>query len=320
MSIKTTQAPGKADHLEGAPENQAETWYRGMKRIRVFEETVLENFPRGIFFGTTHTYIGQEANAVGILSQLTPPDVVFSNHRCHGHFLAYGGSMHALFAELMGRATGVCGGRGGSQHLHWRNFYSNGIQGGIVPTATGMALAEKFRQTGAATVVFLGDGTLGEGVVYEALNMASLWQAPILFVLENNRIAQTTPINLAVAGSLTGRFSAFNIPVIELDSSDVQEIHPVAQTLLGEIRHGNGPQALVLHTCRFGPHSKGDDTRRSEELEQLRRTRDPVLIHAPRLDPERRAAIDAEVAQEVAGAFTRALADPYPNPLDEART
>src|SRR3989304_4386169 len=116
--------------------------YRSLYLIRTFEETVLENFPRGIFFGTTHTYLGQEADAVGVLSHLQPGDVVFSNHRCHGHYLAYGGDPRALFAELMGKATGVCGGRGGSQHIHWKDFYSNGVLGGTLPLATGMALAE----------------------------------------------------------------------------------------------------------------------------------------------------------------------------------
>src|SRR5512139_1277806 len=170
--------------------------YERLYTIRRFEETLLENFPRGVFFGTTHTSLGQEADAVGVLSHLRQEDVVFSNHRGHGHFLAAGGDPYALFAELMGKATGVCGGRGGSQHLHWENFYSNGILGGTVPQAVGMALAEKLKGSHSITVVFLGDGTLGEGVVYEALNMAALWNAPILFALENNGIAQTTPIEL----------------------------------------------------------------------------------------------------------------------------
>ncbi len=169
--------------------------YRSMVRIRRFEETVLAEFSHGAFYGTTHTSLGQEADAVGVLDSLQAGDVVFSNHRCHGHFLAYGGDMRALFAELMGKASGVCGGRGGSQHLHWRNFYSNGILGGTLPIATGAALAEKRLGSGVATVVFLGDGALGEGVVYESLNFASLWGAPVLFVLEDNHWAQTTPIS-----------------------------------------------------------------------------------------------------------------------------
>ena len=171
------------------------TLYRSLYLIRRFEETVLEEFPRGSFYGTTHTYIGQEADAVGVLNHIQADDIVVSNHRCHGHFLAYGGDIRALFAELMGKTTGVCGGRGGSQHLHWKNFYTNGILGGTVPIATGMALAEKFKESQAITINFLGDGAFGEGVVYESLNMASLWKAPILYVIENNSIAQSTPID-----------------------------------------------------------------------------------------------------------------------------
>lgn len=297
-----------------AIQSSNEDMYRRLYRIRCFEETVLENFPRGVFFGTTHTYLGQEANAVGVLTPLRPEDIVFSSHRCHGHFIARGGSLRGLFAELMGRATGVCGGRGGSQHLQWENFYSNGVQGGIAPVAAGMALAEKERQSGAVTVAFLGDGTLGEGVVYEAFNLAALWKLPILFVVENNRIAQTTPIELALAGSISGRFQAFGIPVEELDTSDVLEILPAAEKILAQVREGLGPQALILHTCRFGPHSKGDDTRPPAELSRMRAERDPLRIHAARLVQECRAGIEAEVASEVSQAFVQALADPFPTP------
>jgi TPP-dependent pyruvate/acetoin dehydrogenase alpha subunit len=284
--------------------------YRQLYRIRRFEQTVLENFPRGVFFGTTHTYLGQEANAVGVLSCLASPDVVFSNHRCHGHFIAYGGELRALFAELMGKASGVCGGRGGSQHLHWRNFYSNGVQGGIVPTAVGMALAEKRKGSGAATVVFLGDGTLGEGVIYEAFNLASLWGAPVLFVLEDNQIAQTTPASLAVAGEMAARFRAFAIPALELDSSDVAEIRPQAASLVSQVRQHSRPLALILHTCRFGPHSKGDDTRPPEAVARLQRERDPLTIQAARLPEAICRAVEGEVAAEVQAAFAQALADP----------
>ncbi len=286
--------------------------YRQLYRIRRFEETVLDNFPRGVFYGTTHTYLGQEANAVGVLSHLKEGDIVFSNHRCHGHFLVYGGNMRALFAELMGKSTGVCAGRGGSQHLQWQDFYSNGVQGGILPIATGMALAEKRKESEARVVAFLGDGTLGQGAVYESLNMASLWKAPILFVVENNLIAQTTSIELALAGSIPARFSAFDIPVVELDSSDVQEVSVQAKKLLAEIRLQGGPRALVLHTLRFGPHSKGDDTRDPELVAAFKRDRDPLAIHAPRLDPETRADLEAEIDLEVKSAFEQALNDEYP--------
>jgi TPP-dependent pyruvate/acetoin dehydrogenase alpha subunit len=286
--------------------------YQEMFRIRRFEETVLKNFPRGVFFGTTHTCLGQEANAVGVLINLHPTDIVFSNHRCHGHFLAYGGDMRALFAELMGRATGVCGGRGGSQHLHWKNFYSNGVQGGIVPVATGMAIAEKLRHTKAITLAFLGDGTLGQGVVYESLNLAALWGAPILYVVENNHIAQTTPIELGLAGSLTARFQAFGIPVKALDTSDVLEIELAANELIQTLRSDLQPQALVLNTYRFGPHSKGDDMRLPEEVHFMRQTRDPLTIHAARLSPADRQTIEAQVNATISYAFQQAMDDPFP--------
>jgi TPP-dependent pyruvate/acetoin dehydrogenase alpha subunit len=286
--------------------------YRQLYRIRRFEETVLDAFPKGAFYGTTHTYLGQEANAVGVLSDLNEGDIVFSNHRCHGHFIAYGGDLRALFAELMGKSTGVCGGLGGSQHLHWKNFYSNGVLGSTAPIAVGTALAEKSKDSPAIAVLFLGDGALGEGVVYESLNIASLWRAPILFVIENNHIAQTTPIELALAGDIPGRFAAFDIPVRELDSSDVQDIAAAADDELDALRSEPGPRALVLHTARFGPHSKGDDTRDAAYVAQLRAERDPLAIQTARLPAKERQAIESEVNDLVAAAYTQAAADPLP--------
>ena len=287
--------------------------YRSMFRIRRFEETVLNEFSSGHFYGTTHTYLGQEANAVGVLSDIESGDIVVSNHRSHGHFLAYGGDMRELFAELMGKPSGVCGGRGGSQHLHWNNFYSNGVLGGTAPIATGMALAERFKDTNSITISFLGDGALGEGILYESFNMASLWNAPILFVLENNRIAQTTPIELNLAGNIVDRFSAFNIPSQELDTSDVLIIQNKSHQALSTIRETRKPQALILNTYRFGPHSKGDDTRPEEELTKIRETRDPLLLHAERLNAVEKDLIENEVNLEVSVAFKQALSDPEPS-------
>jgi len=286
--------------------------YQLMCRIRFFETLVLEKFPTGVFVGTTHTCLGQEANAVGVIANLQAEDIVFSNHRGHGHFLAYGGDPRALFAELMGKQGGVCGGRGGSQHLHWKNFYSNGVQGGIVPVASGMALAEKLKQSGAIAVAFLGDGTLGEGVIYEAFNMASKWRIPILYVVENNRIAQTTPIELSLAGSISARFQAFEIPCEELDTSDVVEIYETAKKWVAQIRQTQAPGALILHTYRFGPHSKGDDTRPADEIAFMRENRDPLKIHARRLAPDERQAIEAEEWELIEQAFRLASEDEYP--------
>ena len=284
--------------------------YEQMLTIREFETVLLDKFSTGVFPGTTHTSLGQEANAVGVLNNAAEKDVVVSNHRCHGHFLAYGGDPQALFAELMGKPSGVCGGVGGSQHLHWHNFYSNGIQGGTVAMATGMALAEKQADSGAIVFDFLGDGTMGEGLVYECLNMASLWSLPILYIVENNHIAQTTPDAVAIAGTIPDRFTAFGIPVTHLDSYDVVEIQDAAQKLVREVRRESAPRALVIETTRLGTHSKGDDTRSKEELNVLWTLRDPVEFHGLFLDEQDRWEIQKKVMAKVETAFEAALAMP----------
>lgn len=282
-----------------------------MLLIRRFEERALAEFSTGKLFGTTHAYIGQEADAAGIFSVSDPGDIVFSSHRCHGHFIAYGGDPYRLAAELMGKASGLVAGRGGSQHIHWRNFYSNGIQGGIVPLATGSAYAEKLQKTGKIAMVFIGDGTLGEGALYESLNIASLWQVPVLFVLENNRYAQTTPFELGVSGSLPGRFAAFHIKSWELESTDVLEIRLRAAEALQYVRGQGLPAALILHTYRFAAHSKGDDVRDRAEIARARE-KDPLLVQGARLGEDEKARAEAEVAACIDDAFTRAGADPFP--------
>jgi TPP-dependent pyruvate/acetoin dehydrogenase alpha subunit len=282
-----------------------------MLLIRRFEEHLLVEFGAGKLTGTTHVCIGQEADAVGVVSVIDPDDVIFSSHRCHGHFLAYGGEPYRLAAELMGKSTGLVGGRGGSQHIQWHNFYSNGIQGGIVPIAAGMALAEKARQTGKIALAFIGDGTLGEGVLYESLNLASLWKLPLFVVLENNHYAQTTPVEFNLAGSMAGRFSAFGIPVWERESSDVLEIRSIAAETVDFIRSNGSPGCLILHTYRFAAHSKGDDTRLPDELERIR-AYDPLLIHGTRLTTDERSSAEIEVKAIIDDAFKRADSDPFP--------
>jgi TPP-dependent pyruvate/acetoin dehydrogenase alpha subunit len=253
-------------------------FYERLYLIRRFEETVLELYYSGSLSGTTHTYIGQEANAVGILDYLDPKvDNVLSNHRNHGHYLAFSDDVDGLLCEIMGKEGGVCGGKGGSQHIHNGRFISNGIQGGIVPIAAGMALAEKTSGTEAVTVVFLGDGTLGQGVVYETLNIAALWSLPILFVVENNRYAQTTPIDQGVAGCMVKRAEAFGIASERLDSTDILDIHQIAGKAISSIRNTGKPFWLVLDTYRLAPHSKGDDFRSEVELESYRKY-DPLNI------------------------------------------
>ena len=287
------------------------TIYRMMLLIRRFEERLLAEFTTGKLIGTTHTYIGQEADAVGIFSVTEQEDVVFSSHRCHGHFLAYGGEPYRLAAELMGKVSGLVGGRGGSQHIHWRNFYSNGIQGGIVPVAVGMALAEKVRCTGKIALVFIGDGTLGEGALYESLNIAALWKLPILFVLEDNRYAQTTPVEKGVAGSMPGRFASFGIPTWERETSDVLDIKSAAEETVRAVRSGSGPAGLILHTYRFSAHSKGDDPRSPEEHARIRHF-DPLMVHGARLTSEECTKAETEVSTIINDAFIRAEADPFP--------
>jgi TPP-dependent pyruvate/acetoin dehydrogenase alpha subunit len=281
--------------------------YEKLITIRQFETLLIDKFPTGIFPGTTHTSLGQEANAVGVIHHLDTEDIVVSNHRGHGHFLAYGGDPQALFAELMGQPGGVSAGIGGSQHLHWGNFYSSGIQGGTLAMAAGMALAEKRKDSPAIIVDFMGDGTLGEGIVYECLNMISLWQLPMLIVLENNHIAQTTPSDLVIAGDVVKRFEAFDLLTSHIDSSDVLEILPLAGELISQVRSARRPRVLVIDTARLGTHSKGDDTRLPEVLEELWRTRDPIAIQGERLTAGERHAIDNRVAQRIESAFLAAM-------------
>ena len=290
------------------------SFYEQMFFIRRFEETLLDLFSQGKLVGTTHTYIGQEANAVGVIGHLDPErDVVFSNHRCHGHYLAFTDDAFGLLSEVMGKATGTCGGKGGSQHLHRGNFYSNGVLGSIVPVATGIALAEKRKGTGAISTVFLGDGTLGEGVTYESLNIASLWNLPVLFVVEDNGYAQSTPVALELAGSMRARGEAFGVTTEELDTTDVAEIHDAAGRAVARIRETGAPFFLVLHTYRFSPHSKGDDNRDQAEIAD-RRERDPLTVAGARLDDSERGEIEAACEARLAGTVAAAELAPAAEP------
>jgi TPP-dependent pyruvate/acetoin dehydrogenase alpha subunit len=283
--------------------------YERMALIRAFEERVLALFGQGELTGTTHTSLGQEAVAVGVLSQVTRDDVVFSNHRCHGHYLALFDEPDGLMSELMGRATGLCGGVGGSQHLQRENFYTNGVQGGIVPCAAGMALAEKFKKSGKIAVVFIGDGTLGEGVVYETLNLASLWNLPLLFVVEANGFAQSTPTALQLAGGFTQRAEAFGVRAAEGDGNDLAAVMALARDAVAAVRKESRPAWLVLHTYRLGPHSKGDDNRSATELEQGR-ARDPLPQVRAQLADKIAAEIESRVRQRVNAAVRWAKNSP----------
>ena len=251
--------------------------YRQMYTIRRTEETLLDLFSQGLLFGTVHTCIGQEVCAVGVIHALDKEkDVIWSNHRGHGHYIAYSDDVEGLVAEIMGKITGVCRGVGGSQHLHRNNFYTNGILGGTVACAVGSALAEKEKKSNAITLVFLGDGAMGEGIIYESLNMASLWKLPILFVLEHNQYAQSTPSSLEHAGELSQRAGAFNIKSSEMKADSVLSVHQKAQEVVSIVRKQQIPHFLTLHTYRFAPHSKGDDNRSPQEIDFYKHS-DPLM-------------------------------------------
>ncbi len=267
--------------------------------IRHTETALLELFSKGKVRGTVHTCLGQEACAVGVVSALNRDiDIIFSNHRGHGHYLAYCQDVKGLVAEILGLPSGVCQGLGGSQHLQFKNFYTNGIQGAGVPITVGMALAEKFKSSQAIAVTFIGDGTFGEGAIYEAFNLAALWRAPVMFVVEYNHYAQSTPSQMQHAGDLRTRVDSFGIPVTVVDGMDVGKVKAAAEAVSASIRAGLGPALLFLETYRLGPHSKGDDHRAQSEIDHYRQ-RDPIALCQQLLDPTEFARIDHDAAQSV---------------------
>jgi len=239
-------------------------FYEKMLLIRFFEERVLKLFELGKLAGTTHTYIGQEANAVGIISNLLPADIIYSNHRNHGHFIAFTNDLLGLLCEIMGKERGVSRGRGGSQHVHAENFYANGVQGGIVPCAAGIAFAEKLLRKNSVTTVFLGDGTLGQGVVYETLNIAAKWNLPILFVVENNLYAQSTHIEQTLSGNIADRAAAFGIPLVYVggfENLDAEFSHHIKDlNLLAWDNHYKSKdlfRKIRDYNCHFSIRKKG---------------------------------------------------------------
>ncbi len=295
------------DILHETTADRTAATYLKLNMIRQFESRLLDLFSAGELTGTTHTCIGQEANAVALMDALDREiDTIWSNHRCHGHFLAYCGDAYRLFAEILGRTSGVCSGRGGSQHLAYRNFFSSGIQGGLVPLAVGTALADKDK--GAITTVFLGDGTMGQGYVYEALNLAALWDCPILFVVEDNGIAQTTPRTLGVSGEVGRRADPFGIESRTIRSVDVDELSEAADAAVNYVRSEMKPFWLHIETVRLRAHSKGDDTRPEAELTELRKC-DCVELFARRLGNATEA-YDAIVKSYLDECFEAAIADP----------
>jgi pyruvate dehydrogenase E1 component alpha subunit len=236
--------------------------------IRHFEQSLLDLFGQGKLNGTTHTCLGQEYVPVALRPLLAEQDFVFSNHRGHGHYLARFDDPYGLLAEIMGREGAVCHGVGGSQHIYRDTYLSTGVQGESLPVAVGVALRLKREAAGLLAVTYIGDGTWGEGSVYESLNMAQLWGLPLLVVVEHNKIAQSTPTMDQMAGTVASRARAFGIRHHLVAGSDVTAIRADLAPLISAARRECTPLIVEFDTYRAGPHSKGDDTRDAALIEE----------------------------------------------------
>jgi len=301
--------------------------YEQMLRIRIFEEQVNELYTGGKMPGLAHLYIGEEAVAVGVCRALRRDDYITSTHRGHGHCLAKGASVNRMFAELLGKSAGYCRGKGGSMHIadpETGNLGANAIVGGSTAIAAGAALSAKMRGTDQVVVCFFGDGALGQGVLYEAMNMASLWKLPVIYVCEHNLYGEYTPAREAAAGEPVARPQAWGIPVKEVDGQEVRAVHGAAVQHVDRARRGGGPGFLLCHTYRFRGHHVGDINRASyrstDEEEAWTRERDPIrllglfLIQQRLADAAGLERIVQGVRAEIAAGVQFALEAPYPDP------
>jgi acetoin:2,6-dichlorophenolindophenol oxidoreductase subunit alpha len=305
--------------------------YRRMLLIRRFEEQVDELYRGARMPGLAHLYIGEEAVAVGVCAALRDDDYITSTHRGHGHCLAKGAAVDRMFAELLGREAGYCRGKGGSMHIADQergNLGANAIVGGSAGIATGAAMSARWRGTDQVAACFFGDGALGQGLLYEAMNMASLWRLPVVYVCENNLYNEYTHYSETTAGDLAARSRAFGIETVEVDGQDVEAVHGATATAVARARAGDGPGFLLCHTYRYLGHHVGDVDRSSyrskAEEEEWRRERDPIARLAARLTgdgavrPDQLDVLDEEVRTEVAAGVAFALAAPFPDPSQVA--
>jgi 2-oxoisovalerate dehydrogenase E1 component len=281
---------------------------KDLVRIRNVEQAFLDLFSQGKLNGTVHTCIGQELSAIAFAGQLKKSDFVFSNHRCHGHFIAYTKEWKSLILELMGKKGGVCSGVGSSQHLQLFNFFSNGIQGGIMPLAAGFALGNKIKKSKDIGVVYIGDGTLGEGVVYETLNFISKKEIPLLIVCENNKYAQSTPIEYNLAGSIEQRAKAFGIEFKESNTYDDNiSILTEAKSSIDYVRETGKPLFHLVNTYRLKAHSKGDDDRDISEIQEYEKN--DILNRLKLQDPNTIENINNQVNDEIWAFINEVLND-----------
>lgn len=317
--------PGVERDSNGKPviNLDSESLYTFGHLIRSTEQRILDLFGRGLLSGTTHTCIGQELCQIAVVRALDhPDDVVLSNHRNHGHFITYAGNFLGLIAEVMGREAGVCRGYGGSQHIAHRHFHSNGVQAGMAGIGAGIAKWRRLCGSNAIVAVMVGDGTLGEGMLYEAMNLAAVWDCRVLFVVENNGIAQTTETARTLRGSIEGRGAAFGLRTWRLDDAD-PEFCVRAAEVVSHMRTGLGAGMLVIDTERLGPHSKGDDLR--EEAEKARIVaRDPLVAIGRTIDGQRRSQIETrnlafiDAVEAAAQASPESLFDELPKRIHGA--
>ncbi|MFI6457933.1 thiamine pyrophosphate-dependent dehydrogenase E1 component subunit alpha [Streptosporangium amethystogenes] len=298
---------------------------RRMTRIRRFEERAAKMVKRGLIPGAVHTSIGQEAQVVGACMALDDDDYMTGNHRSHGHPIGKGSSLGPLMAELVGKATGVCRGKGGSLHLADFSVGSlgeSGIVGSSIPIATGSAFASKILGRPRVSLAFFGDGAANQGVLYEAMNMAGVWKLPAIFLCENNQYALSTPAHTVTSGNIFERAAGFGIPGVRVDDGqDVLAVYDAVKTAADRARSGEGPSLVEVMTYRFNEHSEGlriDNYRDKEQVGEWLR-RDPLDYLAARLrdrgvTDEHLKALDAEIMDEVDRAVEFANESPYPEP------
>jgi acetoin:2,6-dichlorophenolindophenol oxidoreductase subunit alpha len=303
--------------------------YRQLLRIRCFEEQVNDLYRGAKMPGLAHLYIGQEAVAVGVCEALRRDDYITSTHRGHGHCLAKGASVDRMYAELLGKEAGYCRGKGGSMHIadHENgNLGANAIVGGSCGIATGAALSAKMRGTDQIAVCFFGEGALGQGLLYEVMNMASLWRLPVVYVCENNLYNEYTHYSETTAGDVLARARAFGIAAEEVDGQDVVAVYRAVAAAVARARNAEGPSFLLCATYRYHGHHVGDVDRlyyrSADEEEAWRSTRDPIALLEARLletatasEPEL-SRIGAEVQSEISAGVEFATAAPFPDPAE----
>jgi 2-oxoisovalerate dehydrogenase E1 component len=276
-------------------------------RIRAVEGALIDLFGKGKLHGTIHTCVGQEFVGAAVGACLADGDFVTSNHRCHGHFIGATGNWRGLIDEIVGNIDGVCAGIGSSQHLRSENFLSNGQQGGLLPVGAGIALDRKRNQKERVVVSFVGEGTLGEGVIYETMNIDSLWGLPHLLVCENNFYSQSTPQPRSVAGDIAARPAAFGIAVRKSSTWNPAGLEATVADAFAQVRKSSRPLFLVIETYRLNPHSKGDDERDVAELDWFR-ARDPLNVILREHNVYRM--LFEELTDEVAAYLQQALIKP----------